>query len=267
MASNITKKRIEAFIEALEKVGGSSGNSSLRQSLAWDEDFYWKVQGRLIETGHIVAGRGRGGSVRFTESQAQQSADEPSERSAEASQALKDQLRKEKVLYSPLKDSIQSKWINRFALDDVVVEETHTRGSKDTGGKFTRPDITAVGIRRYVYLPKRLEIVTFEVKPADSVSILGVLEAIAHREAAHRAYVLYSTSRSAFERVSESERILELAQKYSIGVVLTERAENVETWEILLDAVRHEPDPARLDRFLNDLPSDEMKKQLSRWKE
>ena len=147
-----------------------------------------------------------------------------------------------------------------------MIEETHSRGSKDTGGTFTSPDITAAGIRRYIYLPKRLEIVTFEVKPAEAISVMGVLEAIAHHEAAHRSYVLYATSRAIFEKSSEGERILELAQKYSIGVLLTEETDNVETWEILLDSVRHEPDPARLDRFLTDLPSDEMKKQLSKWK-
>jgi hypothetical protein len=109
--------------------------------------------------------------------------------------------------------------------------------------------------------------VTFEVKPSENISIMGVLEAIAHREAAHRTYVIYATSRVDFEEATEGERILELAQKYSVGVLLTENVEDVETWEILLDAVRHEPDPARLDRFLNDLPRDEMRKQLSKWKE
>jgi hypothetical protein len=105
------------------------------------------------------------------------------------------------------------KWIKRFALDDVLVDETHSRGSKDTGGTFTRPDITAVGIRSYVYLPKRLEVVTFEIKPAEAVSVMGILEAIAHREGAHRAYVMYATSRVNFDAASDGERIMELAQK------------------------------------------------------
>jgi hypothetical protein len=34
----------------------------------------------------------------------------------------------------------------------------------------------------------------------------------------------------------------------------------------VLEAIRHDPDPARLDRFLGDLPSDNMKKQLMEWK-
>ena len=65
---------------------------------------------------------------------------------------------------------------------------------------------TAAGVRRYVFLSKRLEIVTFEIKPAESISIMAVLEAIAHREACHRAYVIYATSRAKFEIASESDR-------------------------------------------------------------
>ena len=253
------------FISALKDAGGSAGNGALREALDWDEEFYWKVQGHLIETGQIVPGRGRGGSVRFTEAQAVKSG--TSTIAVEVASSNGQMATRERDLYPQLKASIEEKWIKRFALDDVLVAETHSRGSRDTGGTFTRPDITAAGVRRCVYLPKRLEIVTFEIKPSESISIMVVLEAIAHREAAHRAYVLYATSRANFEISSESDRILELAQKYGVGVVLTEKPQDVESWEILLDAVRNEPDPSRLDRVLNDLPSEDMRRQLSKWKE
>lgn len=259
MANNVTKNRLEEFVAALRQAGGSCGNGTLRQHLDWDEDFYWKVQGRLIEMGEIVPGRGRGGSVRLTDAQLVAATSNVSESNLVRT--------RERDLYGPLRDSIETKWINRFGFDEVRVDETHSRGSRDTGGTFTRPDITAAGIKRYVYLSKRLEIVTCEVKPADATNILAVLEAIAHREAAHRSYVFYSTSRPSFDVVPEADRITELAQKYGIGVVLAERSDAVESWEILLDAIRHEPDPARLDRFLGDLPNEGMKKQLSKWKD
>lgn len=264
MATNITRKRVDSFIEALEAAGGSCGNSRLRRELGWDEDFYWKMQGHLIEAGRIVSGRGQGGSVRFTERQAAESG---AGSVGHASKNAPKISQKERDLYAPLKVEIKEKWINRFGLDDVFVDETHSRGSKDTGGTFTRPDITAVGIRRYVFLPKRLEIVTFEVKTEDAINIMGVLEAIAHREAAHRSYVVYVASRDKFDSSNESERIVEMTQKYGVGVVLAEKPDEVETWDVVLDALRHEPDPARLDQFLNDLPGNEMKKQLSKWKE
>jgi hypothetical protein len=254
MATNITKNRLEEFISALKEAGGSSGNKALRQHLDWDEEFYWKVQGHLIEKGRIEPGRGYGGSVRLTEAPA-----------VAATTTIA--TAKERDLYAPLKAAIEGKWIHKFGFDEFRVDETHSRGSKDTGGTFTRPDITAAGIKRYIYLPKRLEIVTFEVKPGDAISIMAVLEAIAHREAAHRAYVIYSTSRANFDGNTEAERITELAQKYGIGIVLAEQASAVESWEILIDAIRHEPDPARLERFLRDLPSERIKNDLSKWKE
>lgn len=263
MPTNLTNARLEEFIVALQKAGGSSGNGSLRQNLGWDEEFYWRVQGRLIELGRISPGRGRGGSVRVTEAQVAASAPATPKSLPEAPV----DVAKEKSLYAPLRKAIEGKWINQFAFDEVQVDETHSRGLKVTGGTFTRPDITAAGIRRYVCLPKRLEIITFEVKPAESIGIMAVLEAIAHREASHRCYVIYATSRSAFDNAIEAERITELGQKYGIGIVLAEWPDDVESWDIVLDAIRHEPDPARLERFIGDLPSESMKKQLSKWKE
>jgi len=213
---------------------------------------YWRVQGALIEKGVIIAGRGKGGSVRLSETEVGPDRKTP---------VVGSTYGKDKDSYEPLKAAIEKKWINRFGFDQVLVSKTAFQGSRDTGGTFTRPDITAAGVRRYVYLPKRLEVVTFEVKSAEAVNIMAVLEAIAHREAAHRSYVIYTTSHAKFEGATEADRIVELAQKYGIGIVLAEGPDNVESWEILFDAIRNEPDPARLDRFLGDLPDENMNEQ------
>jgi len=253
---NLTEKRKQQFIDELKNFGGSKGNGSLRSTLGWELDFYWKVQGILISEGKIFAGRGRGGSVSLTDIVVEREI-----------QPIEPIIReRERDLYGPIKESVEKNWIQRFAMDNVLVEETHSRGSKLTGGTFTRPDLTAVGTRSYAYLPKRLEVITFEVKPSDAVGVLGVLEAIAHREAAHRSYVIFSASSQKFEAAPEAERLIELAQKYGVGVVSAEKPNDVESWEIQVDAIRHEPDPGRLDRFLKDLPNEEMKHQLSKWK-
>lgn len=55
------------FLEALSRLGGSAGNSSLREKLGWDERLYAQVRAALIEEGKIAPGRGRGGSVRFAQ--------------------------------------------------------------------------------------------------------------------------------------------------------------------------------------------------------
>ena len=259
MPERVTAGRIKDFISCLEKAGGSSGNGRLRAALGWDEEFYWRVQGKLVEQGTIVPGRGKGGSVRLTAAE-----HEPDPADCVDQQQSGDR-QAERPLYEPIKSGIESKWIQRFGFDDVSVEETHSRGSRKTGGTFTRPDITVVGVRRYVFLSKRLEVITFEIKTRQTIGILGILEAVAHREAAHRSYVMFPTSRANFETSAEGERIMELAQKYGIGIVLTERPEDVGTWEIAIDSLRHEPDPARLDRFLGDLPNETLKKQIHKW--
>lgn len=108
--TKLTKNRLDEFLSQLKECGGSAGNQNLRQRLGWDEEFYWRVQGRLIEEGRIVAGRGKGGSVRFTEAQAAASG-APVEGPALAMPADASELvqgfGRERDLYSPLKRAIE----------------------------------------------------------------------------------------------------------------------------------------------------------------
>ena len=51
------------FLNALEEMGGSAGNTRLQAELGWENATYWRVQPALVEEGVILKGRGRGGSV------------------------------------------------------------------------------------------------------------------------------------------------------------------------------------------------------------
>lgn len=53
----------DRFIAALKELGGSAGNSRLREVLGWDEVSYEAIKRALIDAGVVAAGRGRGGSV------------------------------------------------------------------------------------------------------------------------------------------------------------------------------------------------------------
>lgn len=53
----------DRFLEVLAELGGSAGNVRLRETLQWDEDAYATVKNALVESGAILPGRGRGGSV------------------------------------------------------------------------------------------------------------------------------------------------------------------------------------------------------------
>lgn len=59
----MTGPRADRFLSVLAELGGSSGNTRLREALDWSEKIYDDVKANLIEEGRIVPGRGRGGSV------------------------------------------------------------------------------------------------------------------------------------------------------------------------------------------------------------
>jgi DNA repair exonuclease SbcCD ATPase subunit len=54
-----------AFLDTLRAQGGSAGNLTLRTALGWDESTYELVKNSLIGRRIIIAGQGRGGSVKI----------------------------------------------------------------------------------------------------------------------------------------------------------------------------------------------------------
>ncbi len=59
---------LAALIAAVREMGGSGGNIKLREKLGWDEAAYDAVRDQAIAAGKLVAGRGRGGSLRLPDS-------------------------------------------------------------------------------------------------------------------------------------------------------------------------------------------------------
>lgn len=59
--------QVSKFIQTLNEHGGSAGNQRLQAELGWADSTYQRVKQALIEDGHIVPGRGRGGSVSLVE--------------------------------------------------------------------------------------------------------------------------------------------------------------------------------------------------------
>ena len=60
----------DEFLGALAALGGSAGNSRLRETLEWDEASYEAVKSYLLGCRLIVPGRGRGGSVALADGSA-----------------------------------------------------------------------------------------------------------------------------------------------------------------------------------------------------
>jgi hypothetical protein len=61
----LTEKRKKEFLEAIKALGGSSGNTSLRKKLGWDEELYERVRDSCGDK--IESGPGYGGTVHLRE--------------------------------------------------------------------------------------------------------------------------------------------------------------------------------------------------------
>ena len=181
--------QLERQLLALVPADGAIGNVTLTRRLAeagWSEDQYWAVRNRLIDRGLLTTGRGKGGSVRRPISAVEASHHAGSPR---PQPTVEDQ--RERALYEPMKRVIDTAWAQDNRLDQHILEVTAHQGARVTGGRWTRPDITLASLRTFAYVPgKHFEVVTFEIKPCDTIDVTVIYEALAHRRAAHRAYAL-----------------------------------------------------------------------------
>jgi hypothetical protein len=148
--TNLTEGRKQDFLKRLRDLGGRSGNKALTTALGWDDEFYSRVQAQLISEGKIRSGPGRGGSVAIVE-ESIVSITTPLQPIPISAIVL------EQDLYSPIRKQIEAKWIATRGYDTFIIEETHSQGSRATGGTYSRPDITVVGVKKYLFLPTVLQ--------------------------------------------------------------------------------------------------------------
>jgi hypothetical protein len=107
-------------------------------------------------------------------------------------------------------------------------------GSRPTG-IWSRPDIVTVEVRTFEYVPgKHLDVNTFEVKSWNAINVQAVYEALAHRRAATRSYVLfYIPPDKAGALKDQVEDVAAAARMHGIGVVTAGSSYDYETWEEL----------------------------------
>jgi hypothetical protein len=261
--------------ELLAKVPASEniGNGSLRLELGstWSEDLYWAIRNRLIERGFLETGRGRGGSVKRV---APEIAEPPFGQSeTNTSELPNDQLStspnysNESNLYEPIATVLRNQWSKAQGFDNYFVEIPARQGSRLTGGKWTRPDIAVVGYKSFIYIPGRfLEVITFEVKPTYAADVSAVYEALAHRRAATRAYVIVhipADVKADYKNVIAA--IYEESKKFGIGFIVAEDPADFDTWDLALDADRFEPEPKRLNEFIAIQVTTQLKEQIVKW--
>jgi hypothetical protein len=250
--------------QLLDKVptdGTSIGNVALKKEIGWTDEKYWDVRNRLIDGKKLVLGRGRGGSVRRTII--------PVETKAVPAEPVSVVLpeKHEQDLYGPIAEVLCEKWAKDLLLEEFFVQVTAKQGRRETGGTWTRPDIVAVYVSTYQYVPgKFVDVTTFEVKDETNINVTAVYEALAHLRAGTRGYVLAvipSASRDGLSKIIEDTA--NEASRHGIGLIVAGKVDDYDAWEFRVEAVRSEPDPSRLDEFIETQILDENKKKLRKW--
>lgn len=232
------------------------GNVTLLSELGWKEEKYWRVRDGLLGQGVIERGKGKGGSVR----RSTQNSDQSVPKVASLMEAH---------LYEPLLAVLSNEWVRemRIERDQIHFEITAKQGKKLTGGTWTRPDITGVSVRSFQHLPgKYFDVWTFEVKTTDALDVTAVFEAASHASRATRSYALLQMpehSNSGLEDLID--RCAREAARLRVGLITFSSAAEFRTWETRVEAPRLETAPKSLNEFVGHL-SDHAKKRIAQWK-
>jgi hypothetical protein len=240
----------DQLLEHVPTDGSAIGNRTLKERLRWEEDTYWSVRNELIDAGVLEKGRGKGGSVKLVVEP--ETADVTTDKAGAVAEESARLYTQETALYKPMRDVIESNWAKDRGVKPILVRVAAAQGRRETGGRWTRPDIVSVSVQTFVHLPgKFIEVVTFEIKPSDGIDVTAVYEALAHRRGATHAYVLLHVPLPHDAALTERvEEICEVAKDNGIGVIVAGDPSNYETWDERVGALRVEPDPAKLDRFI-----------------
>jgi hypothetical protein len=232
-------------------------NIRLRSTVDIENEAYTKAVQELKASGVVRFGPGRGGSIgrRVAAPAADpeltsEPSEAPSNGAATESQAnVADFVPRESDLYQPFVEWLKSTFQEpaRFAHAKVTATP---RGRARDSGQWSRPDVTAVQVRGFEWLPDiEIEVSSYEIKrAADTADLAGVYEAAAHGRAAHRAsLVLEGDARAQ----GVEERVLDEARHFGLGLyVIKLHADSQLDVEEIVHPQPQSPGPAEVDQLL-----------------
>lgn len=241
-----------ALLNVLHLPDPPPGHTSLQNHLGWQPTTYRDAKDELVKLRLAVVGHG--GSLKRVQPPEDWVA--PVARTSGHGEPwdFVPASTKESLLYIPLVSTLKESWkTDQNPQLPMAVHNTAHAGSRNTGGKWSRPDAVAVWVRQFKYVPGNfLEVSTFEVKPFNNIDVLAVYEAVAHRRAATHAYVALHIpahlSKALHDRV---KAVRSVAASHGVGLIRFADPHDFDTWKVVLDAERFEPDPSKLDRFIS----------------
>lgn len=261
------ERRLYALVPA---DGSTISNPAVQGALNLSDADYWKIRDSLVDKRRITRGRGRGGTLRrvidSSPDLATVSVPLGVVDGKNAVAQVEAAVRRELDLYDPIATVLKGDWAKDRRASPLAIEITALQGRRATGGTWSRPDIVSVEIKTYAFVPgKFLEIITFEVKPADAINVQAVYESLAHRRSATHSYVVLHVPTSEATQLAELiEDVRAVARSHGIGVIVVGEPDDYNTWEELEEAHRFEPDPDRLEQFITTQLSDRTKTKIAR---
>lgn len=266
------------LLSLIPESGASIGNVSLRETLReklkaasqsgeepiTDSD-YWSLRDSLIDEGLILQGRGRGGSVHRLAAPSAAVSSTPSVAPTADVTPPEPPAQKvpESALYEPFLKAVEEGYVKENRIKRFVSEITAAQGRRATGGKWTRPDVTIAAVGMYQFTHgKRLEVITFEVKPSLDTAFEGVYEALAHSAFARRSYLAVHIKEGDYDSEIPDDRIVQECTRHGIGYMTFSDPGDYGTYEIVTAAQLREPDPYDVDTFIRTQITTENQDQL-----
>lgn len=229
----------QRLLNALPGDGSTIGNVRLRSLVELSNEAYQSAKQELRAARAIRVGVGYGGTVARAAALPQ-----PAQRASGL-------VRRERDLYEPFVAWLRSTGADQDARFFHARITASPSGRTRSSGKWSRPDVTAVQVLRYEWLPNIvLEVSSFEIKRAeDALSLESVYEAAAHGRWAHRPSLVLEMDPS---RGEPPDRFLDEIRRFGLGLYLLSHAHGpaMEVQQ-LSDPTLHEPDPAELNELLS----------------
>lgn len=247
----------EHFLKHVPANGSVIGNKKLRKKLNWDTDKYFRIRNSLVDEGDLFVGRGRGGSIFLAESS-------PLFTPPTKTTSKNDDAKPESALYEPVYKALKEYWIPELfpKFTDFEIQITANQGSKSTGGVWTRPDLAVFGYGAYRFFPGRsYELISFEVKKAASTDVRTVFEAKGHTRKATRSYVICVGTLTP----EDQQKLREIALDQKVGFILAPDETDFESWEVLVDPIRRDPDPMWIDEFVGQNFLEAQQRRIESW--
>ena len=249
----------EEFLKLVPQDGSTIGNKTLREKLKWEEEKYWKIRDELIHEGLIRKALGKGGAVARVEIKP----DAQLKENSILQQDIKDPFKDEKSLYKPFLNTIELKFTKDMGIKSFVCEDISAQGRKSTGGMWTRPDIILVSVSTYSYFPgKVMDVISFELKHHKNVSVAGVFETASQSRYANKSYFCLYLPGGFPEKNEDFERIQNECERFGVGLLVFSDPKNYDTFEVIVEPERKDPDPNEINNFILVQMGDKQKQRI-----